>query len=261
VYVPVDSAKEYILDATGKYNQYNETPAELLNSFGLYIDKSKKIYDTVSIKKDLPVRQVILINAEIKPGGKLDGTAQINSVSYDRINAIKKYKTDGEKKYIDYLADNDNNLKISSLKMENMEVDTLPLTQNVVFSLDLAGSDENYIYLKPNLFSSLKTNPFLSETRLSDIYFGYLRSYSINGVYKLPAGYKTDALPKSVNMVMPDKSISFKRIVAEQDGSVLVHFIVDVRKAAFNPSEYSGVHAFYKKMYELLDEQIVLKKI
>jgi hypothetical protein len=261
VYVRVDSTKYYVLDATGKYNLYNEIPAELLNSMGLSIDKSKKTYDTITLKRALPIRQVVLINAEIKPGGKVEGTAQINSSGYDRINAVTRYKTDGESKYIDYLRNGDNGLKIASLKFDNMEVDSLPLTQNIAFNLDLPGSDENYIYLNPNQFTPLKTNPFLSETRQTDIYFGYLENYSINSVYKIPAGYKTDALPKSISMVMPDKSISFKRIVAEQDGSVLVHFILNYNKRAFNVNEYPGIKDFYKKMYEMLNEQIALKKI
>jgi hypothetical protein len=260
VYVPVSAGKSYILDATGKYNLYSEPPADLLNTFGLWVDKSKKTFDTVSIKKELPVRQVVLINAEIKPGGKVDGTAQISSMSYDRINAVKRYQTDGEQKYIDYLRDGDNTLKISGIKFENMEVDTLPLTQNINFNVDLPGTDENYIYVNTNMFTSLKSNPFLADSRLSDIYFGYLRSYSINSVYKLPAGYKVDALPKSASMVMPDKSISFKRIIAEQEGSLLVHYVIDIRKAAFNVSEYPGIHDFYKKMFDMLNEQVVLKK-
>ncbi len=260
VYVPVDSARNYVLDASGKYNLYDEAPSELLNSFGLCIDKANKKYDTVSIKKDLPVRQVILINAEIKPTGKAEGTAQILSSSYDRIAAVKKYKTEGDQAYTDSLVKGNNNLKISSVKFENMDVDTLPLTQNIAFGLTLAGSDENYIYLNPNIFTPLKANPFLADTRLTDIYYGFLRNYSINGVYKIPAGYKVDALPKNVSMIMPDKSIVFKRIVAEQDGSILVHFIIDIRKKAFGVDEYPGVHDFYKKMYEMLNEQIVLKK-
>lgn len=259
VYVPVDSARNYILDASDKYNIYCETPAELLNTFGLYINKSKRTYDTVSIKKDMPVRQVVLINAEIKPEGNLTGTAQISSTSYDRINAIKKYKTLGDQLYTDSLRQGNNNLKISSVKFENMEIDTLPLTENIDFKLNLAGTDDNYIYLNTNVFIP-KTNPFLNETRRADVYFGYLKSSSINGVYKLPAGYKIDALPKPVSMVMPDKSIAFKRIIAEQDGSLLVHYIIDIRKAAFNVNEYPGIHDFYKKMYEMLNEQVVLKK-
>jgi hypothetical protein len=260
VYVPVDTTKNYILDATGKYNMYNETPAELLNSSGLYIDKSKKIYDMVYLTREQPVRQVVLINGEIKAGGKLEGTAQINSTSYNRINALERYKTDGEKKYIDYLRDNDNNLKITSLKFDNMEVDTLPLTQNIAFNLDLAGSDENYIYLNPNLFTSLKTNPFLSENRMTDIDFGYLQNFAINGVYKIPAGYKTDALPKSVTIVMPDKSVSFNRFVAEQDGSIVIRYRINYAKPLYAKGDYPDFHEFFKKMHEMLNEQIILKK-
>lgn len=260
VYVPVDSANYYVLDATGKYNMYNEIPEELLNSSGLYIDKSKELYDIIYINNRQPARQVVLINAEIKPNGKLEGSAQLSSTSYNRINAIERYKTDGEKKYIDYLRGDDNNLKISAVKLEDMEVDTLPLTQKVDFSLDLPGSDENYIYLNPNLFTSLKANPFLSEKRMTNIDFGYLKNYSINGVYKIPAGFKVDALPKSVSMVMPDKSISFKRIIAEQDGSIVVRYSINYNKAEYSKDDYPDFHEFFKKMHEMLDEQIVLKK-
>lgn len=260
VYVPVDSTKNYVLDATGKYNLYNETPVELLNSSGLYIDKSKKVFDMVYLSRQAPVRQVILINAEIKPSGKLDGTAQISCSSYDRINAVQRYKTDGEKKYIDYLRNADNNLKISSISFDNMDVDSLPLTQNVNFNLDLAGSDENYIYLNPNLFTQLKNNPFLSDDRFTDIEFGYMQSYAINGVYKLPAGFKVDALPKNVSMVMPDKSITFRRIVAEQDGAIIIRYSINYGKSEFSKDDYADFHEFYKKMHEMLNEQIILKK-
>ena len=261
VYVPVDTAKRYVLDATGKYNMYNETPADLLNSSGLYIDKANDKYDIILLKRDAPVRESVFINAEIKAGGKLEGTAQISSVSYNKIRAVERYKTDGEKKYIDFLRNDDNNLKISSLKLENIDVDTEPLTQRIDFNLDLAGSDETYIYLNPNLFSPFKTNPFLSENRMTDLEFGYSRSYSINGIFKIPAGYKTDALPKSVNMVMPDKSFGFKRIVAEQDGSIVLRYTVSYNVSQYSKDSYPDFFAFFKKMHEMLNEQIVLKKI
>ncbi len=77
----------------------------------------------------------------------------------------------------------------------------------------------------------------------------------------MPAGYKIDALPKSVNMIMPDKSIAFKRIVAEQDGSIIVRYTIDFRKDEYNKNDYPDFHDFFKKMLELLNEQIVLKKI
>ncbi len=260
VLVPVDSTKKYILDATGKYNIYNETPSELLNSLGLYIDKSKEIYKIIRIEKNEPVRQVIMIDAEIKPTGKIEGTAQINYTGYSRIDAIERYKKEGEKKYLDYLRNNDNDLNISTTKFENMEIDTLPLTQSVNFNLNLSGSDENYIYLNPNILTPLKSNPFLSDNRTTDIDFVYPRSYTLNSSYKIPAGFKTDALPKSVTLVMPDKSFSFRRLVIEQDGQIVIHYTVNYNVSEYSRDNYADFHEFFKKMHEMLNEQIVLKK-
>jgi len=144
--------------------------------------------------------------------------------------------------------------------MQDMEVDSLPLLQNVEFSLDLAGSDENYIYLNPNLFTSLKTNPFLSEKRMTDIDFSYLRNYSVSGMYKIPAGYKIDALPKSVTIVMPDKGVSFKRLVAEQEGSIIVRYSINYNKIEYPKEDYGDFHEFFKQMHQMLNEQIILKK-
>jgi len=70
------------------------------------------------LKKLLPARESVFITADIKAGGKLEGTAQISSSSYNKINAVERYKKDGEKKYIDFLRNDDNNLKVASLKME-----------------------------------------------------------------------------------------------------------------------------------------------
>jgi len=260
VYIPVDDANKYILDASNKYNLFDEIPANLLNSSGLYIDADHNLADVVFLDKTTPVKQVIYINAEIKPDGKLSGTAQISSFSYNRINSISRYKTDGEKKYIDYLRDDDNNLKISSIKFDNMEADSLPLVQNIDFDLDLSGSDDNYIYVNPNLFTSLHNNIFLSANRFSDIDFGYRPNITVTGMYKMPAGYTLDAAPKSISMIMPDTSIVFRRIVGMQDGQLMVRYSIDYRKSIYFKEDYATFHEFFKKMYEMLNEQIVLKK-
>ncbi|MES2278561.1 MAG: DUF3857 domain-containing protein [Bacteroidota bacterium] len=260
VYVPLGEKKFYILDATGKYNTYNDMPDNLLNSSGLYIDKDKKQYDLIYLVKEAPSQQIIMVTADIKTDGKMDGTAQLNNYSYNRINSIKKYKTDGEQKYIDYLRNNDNNLKISGLKIENMEVDTLPLTQNMAFKLDLTGSDGNYIYFAPAMFAPLRTNPFLNETRMSDIDFGYRDNFSMVGNYKIPEGFKADALPKNITMQMPDQSIIFRRIIGEQDGNIVVRYMMDYKKSIYFKEDYAQLYDFYKKLHELMNEQIVLKK-
>jgi hypothetical protein len=136
----------------------------------------------------------------------------------------------------------------------------LPLREDFNFKLDLPGSDEKYIYFSPNLFTGISVNPFINESRFSDIDFVYLNNYLINGRYKLPKGYKIDALPKSITIVMPDNTISFKRIVGEMEGHIIVNYAIKFKKARYSKDEYFILREFYKKMYEMLDEQIVLKK-
>lgn len=259
-YVPIDSTNYYVLDATNKYNYYKDIPANVLNSFGLLINKDEKKYNLVVIENQNPVRDVVTINADIKPGGKMEGTAQISSFAYFRKDNVESYALNGEKKYIEELKEKDNALNITSLKMENMSVDSLPLVQNIGFNLDLTGSDENYIYLKSNLFNSMGPNPFLNETRASDIDFGFRNNYLITNIYKLPSGYKLDALPKSISMVMPDQTITFKRLAGEEDGSIMVRYVIDFKKSIFFKENYAELHDFFKKMYEMMNEPIVLKK-
>jgi predicted secreted protein len=260
VYIPVDSIKTYVLDAANRYNVYNQIPANMLNGFGLALDKDNKTYDMIFLQNESACRQVVLVNAEIKATNKLTGVANISNYSYNRTAALEKYNTDGEKKYIEYLTDHDNNFKVSGIKFENMEVDTLPLNQEVNFSLDLTGSDDNYIYFNPNMFGGGKTSPFLSINRFTDIDFGFRSNYALVGSYKLPAGYKVESIPKSASMVMSDASMTFRRIVAEQDGMVTVRYAVDHKKTIFFKEDYPEIHEFFKKMYEMLNEPIVLKK-
>jgi len=259
-YVPIDSANYYVLDATSKYNLYNEVPVDLLNTFGFYVDDPNSAFDMVFLQRTSPIRQLILINAEVNPDGKMTGTAQFRSFDYHRMDVVEKYKTVGEEKYIDFLRNGDNNLKITSIKFENMEIDSLPLTQNVDFSLNTSGSDEHYIYINPSVLTGLSDNPFSTEKRVTDIDFKYCSLYSINGIYKIPAGFKIDALPKSASMAMSDKSISFRRVVGEQDGSVVVRYTISYQKSVFFKEDYPELYEFYKKMHEMLIEPIVLKK-
>jgi len=260
-FVPVDTVKNYVLDASDKYSVYNEVPFDLLNSYGLCLNREKSDYRLVFLKKDAPVKQAVLINAEIRPDGSMKGTAQINSFSYNKSNYLELNKKLDDKKYKEFLTDRDNQIKITSLKLENAEVDSLPLMQNIEFSLDLPGTDEKYIYFNPNLFTSLHQNPFISKDRFSDIDFGYNSVYSINGRYKIPAGYKIDALPKSMNLLMADRSISFRRLIGEQDGYIVVNYTIAYKKSVYPLSSYDEIYAYYKKMTDVLNEQIVLKKL
>ena len=261
VYIPVDSTNKYILDASSKYNYYNAIPFELLNSAGLCLDKEKDSCYMVFMHNETPVVKRIAIDATINTDATISGIAEIYSSSYDKAGFAELHKTLEEKKYTEYLTNNDNNLKVTSLKFENAEVDSLPLVQTVDFKLNLSATDDNYMYFSPNIFSSLNRNPLLSESRDADIDFGFKKTVSITGRYKIPQGYKTFVLPKNTTIVTPDRNIIFKRIVQEvEPGYITVYYNINFKQSVYQRSDYSILFAFFKKMYEMLNEQVVLKK-
>jgi hypothetical protein len=260
VLVPIDSATNYVLDGTDKMNMYNTIPKNYLNIFGLEMNKEDQRYAMVFLEDPKPVIQQASVNAEIKPDGKLVGTMEIISDKYNKYAAEKNYAVLGEQKYIDSLRGKDNTLKVTYFKIENINVDSLALSQKISFSQELTGSDEQYIYFNTNLFSLMGDNPFISNSRYSDIDFGYRRDFSISGIYKVPDGYKVDALPKSITSFMPDRSIMFKRVVVQDKGTILVRYTIDHKKSLYFAKDYPDIKAFYKSMYDLLNEQIVLKK-
>lgn len=260
VYCQADSAKFYVLDASDKHNTYNNTPLDLIGLQALSLEAVSKKYQ-IQILGTGNTRIVCLINGSISANGKLEGTTQISCSTYSRKKAIEAYHELGEKNYINDLQKDKNGLKITALKLDNLDIDSIPLIQTFEFKYDLTEPDGDYMYFNPNVLTGFGSNPFLSENRIANIDFRCLYSYSINGRYKIPTGYKADALPKPVIMQMPDKSISFKRNIAEQEGYLLVHYSIDYKRALYNNEEYPVIRDFYKKMYEMINEQVVLKKL
>ena len=260
VYIPVDTTKFYLLDATNKFNCYRQVPPNLLNSYGLYMNKAKKQSDIVFLKENTSTLHQVNISAALSANGSMQGIAQIRSYNYERAKRVANYQTDGEKEFINQLKNEDSNLHIDSLKFENMETDTLPLVQILKFRSESSSNDDQYIYFSPNLFSNLSKNPFLNENRNTDIDFGFLRDCVVNGAFTIPSGYKVDALPASINYTMPDHSIVFKRFVAQQDNQIAVRYNISFNKSLYFKEDYALIFAFYKKLYEMLNEQIVLKK-
>ncbi|MGX5688565.1 DUF3857 domain-containing protein [Arcticibacter tournemirensis] len=260
VYIPVDSTRKYILDASNKYQLYNSIPDNLLNSYGLSLNKDNKTYNLINISCPNTSRKNIFITADIKPDGKINGNAKIYDFDYHKMNSVRLYKTEGEEKFKEWLTEKDNSIKIKNMKIEGVDVDSLPLQELLDFEMELKGVDGDYIYFNPNLFTSLRTNPFLTENRSTVVDFGHKKKYTLTASYGIPPNYLADALPKSLNLVMPDKSISFQRIVSNSEGQIIVRYVIDFKKALYVQDEYPLLRQFYKQMFEMLNEQIVLKK-
>jgi hypothetical protein len=265
--VRMDSS-EYFLDATDQVTPSNMIPPDILFTEGLVIDAldfdkplTAQQWGWVTIwNPQQRFRQNISVQASVDAAGNLAGHATVSSIGYARIHRLGRWKEEQGKFKEEYFVKPYGNLKLENLEVSNAEKDSLPLDQSLAFSMPLQSSGD-YSYFTLNLFTGLEKNPFLSEDRTSDIIFGYDQYYSLFGSYTIPDGYAFEELPKNMRMIMPDTSIEYKRIMQAEGRTLSVRITLAFNRPYFKAEEYPAFWEYYKKLFDILNEQIVIKKI
>ncbi|HSU27065.1 MAG TPA: hypothetical protein VLJ68_01710, partial [Chitinophagaceae bacterium] len=176
-----------------------------------------------------------------------------------RIPRSANLKT-GKDKFLDnYFLSTNPGVKLTDFVVENEDVDTLPLLQSFSFTRPTGGSGD-YRYFTLNMFSGLEKNQFIAQTRISDVFFGANQFYYISGSFTLPDNYSFDVLPENIKMITPDTSIIATRRMNVAGNELGALVTVEFKKPVFTPEEYPDMMEFYKKLFDMLNEQIVIKK-
>jgi hypothetical protein len=251
----------YVLDGTDKETPANLIPMDVVATEGLVIEKFETFewgWETLW-RDNLRYTNTVLLQADISPDGKLTGEANVISYDYARLSRIATAKK-GKKEFTEeYFSPNNPGITIDSIALENINADTLPLVQKVYFNEQLNASGE-YQYFSVNLFTGLEKNPFVADERISDVFFGILQKHSVVANINIPEGYVFEELPKNITMIMPDTSIIIRRISQVSSERLMLRIDLEFKKPFYAANEYEGFREFYKKLFDLLNEQYVIKK-
>jgi hypothetical protein len=250
-----DGDNRYIMNAADKYNSFDLVPYDVLNTNALIVDKKEG--RLIGISNNKQYSNNIYFSAAVEADGKIAGNATINSSGYARNIRMKAFKKD---KLKEKFQDNEGiNITVDSVIVNNQNDELLPLEQNVQFSGSIYSSGE-YYFLPYNIFTGIEKNPFTEKERITDIDFNYPRSYAIMGSYILADKYIVSDLPKNTKIIMQDTSIILTRMMQLDGNVVSFRFNLDFKAPVYTAENYSYLKEFFKKMYELLNERIVLKK-
>ncbi len=253
--------RNYVLDASDKYTPARLIPLSVMTTEGLVIEKIETgewgwrvLWDEKEIFKDL-----VLMRAEIDENGVMKGEAIVNNYDYSRVQRMPELAKGKDKFKEKYFTSQIEGLNIDSLTIENEKVDSLALVQKIQFKMPV-NSSGNYKYFSVNLFTGLEKNPFVADNRFSDVFFGANQSFALVSNITIPNGYVFEGLPKSIRMIMPDTSISITRRIAAEKNQVSVRINLDFKKPVFSVEEYPDFKEFYKKLFDILNEQIAIRK-
>jgi hypothetical protein len=250
--------KKYVLDPTGPYTPPFMIPFSVINTNAFVVHRKKggMVTLTETERKD---RNNINIRASIDENGIMQGRAYIESYDYARLNRLRAWEHDKDRFKENYYTSYQPGLTIDSLELKNEENDSLPAVQRFTFNIPPVTSGD-YKLINLNLFSGITKNPFISDIRFTNIDYGSLQSYTVVENIELPASMKIENQPKNIRLIMPDTSIALTRIVQVQDNKLFVKYHIVTSRSVFTADEYEYVRSFYKKMAEIMNEQIVLKK-
>jgi len=251
----------YVLDGTNKEAPVNLIPPDVVATEGLVISKLETFeWGWESLwKNNLQYKNMVLLQGEVTKDGKLSGEASVNSYDYARLERIATARK-GKKDFTErYFSSTNPGINIDSIALENLDADSLPLVQKIFFNQQLNASGD-YQYFSVNLFSGLERNPFVADERISDVFFGKTQQHILISNIAIPADYAFEELPKNIKMIMPDTSIVITRMSQASEGRLSMRITLDFKKPFYSTQEYGGFKEFYKKLFDLLNEQFVIRK-
>jgi hypothetical protein len=250
----------YVLDGTDKFSPAGLIPQDVMFTEGMILDPSTEykfrwqtLWDESRVDKN-----VVIFRGVIDSGGNMKGHATVTSIDYARTKRAAAL-SDKEKITTRFLRSGTSSLQLEKLEMKNEEIDSLPLVQDFDFNTAVNHSGD-YGYFTMNLFSGMDKNPFVADNRFSDVFFGTKQTHQIIGNITIPEGYTFEELPKNLRLTLEDQSLVVTRILAASGNMINARMTVEFKRPFYTPEEYPDLKEFYKKMYALLDEQIVIKK-
>lgn len=251
--------KNYFLDATDMQTHAEMIPATILNTTAYIVHRKKGGLINITDQSFL-YKESITNNIKINKDNSISGSLFISSSDYARSQRVRQYRRN-KQKYIDAFRGASSDITVDSFDIKNLDTDTLALREFVMYKGKANGSAE-YIFVNVNLFSGFESNPFLAESRFSDINFGFKQNINVSTYIDIPAGYAPEELPKSLQLVNADKTvICVREIFHDTPGNkILARFRIEFRKSLYTADEYGELKEFYKKMVDMLGEPIALKK-
>lgn len=254
-----DSTNFYMLDASIKFHPFNVPPANILNREVFVLNPERMYWATIVDERPL-FKQNATIISEMNAEGKLEGVANIQHFDYAKsvkLDTIKGEEEDPDKESI--MSNIPAGLKILSANMDITEDPADPLFETISFLYEPNNTNEFY-FINPMFFFQKSKNPFFARKRLTDIDMGSNQLIISSLQIDTKGLFEVDDLPKSTVLITPDSSFIFKTEYNFNAGKVFVTESLQSKKAIFSKDEYPVLQEFFKRMYALMEKEIVLKR-
>lgn len=250
-----------MLDATSKYSLPNILPIRTLNWNGRVIRKDGSSNE-IDLMSDVLSKNSISVFATINELG--EATGKIREVSHD-YRAFLFRESNGRynsQTNVSTLENKYKGIEIDDFSVLNLDELNKPIQKDYSYThnnvVEIIG---NQMYLSPFLFFNETENPFTQEKREYPVDFLFPQQDKYIFSITIPEGYTIESLPKSENLTLVDNICSFRFNCQGVGNKIQVTSSFDINQSIVSPQYYETLKDFYKRVVEIQNNKIVLKKI
>jgi hypothetical protein len=254
----MDSSKYYILDASLKFQSIQNPPLNILNREAFILSPDSMQWVTISDVRPL-LNQTVFVMADLNEEGKIEGTGTLQYFDYAKaykLDTTLKSESNNEDAFFDKTP---LGLKILSSRIENTGDDRDPLFETINFNFQPPITND-FLFLNPLILIERNKNVFIAEKRNTEIDFGCNQLFIYNMIINLPPSYEIEYLPKNKIVRAPDSSFFFKITYTIDSQKIHISHFFETKRAIYSKEEYPGLQDFFKRMYALMSEEIILRK-
>lgn len=249
----------YLLDASHPRLGFGKIASECLNGSGRTINKKAPwvvSMSTDSIKESR--NTAVFLNNDTVQG--VIGSYSSNLGYYESLETRNDIAKEKQADYAkDLFKGYPQEIEASGLTIDSLQSYDDPIAIN--YNLKLKFGDDDIVYFNPLFDEQLKKNPFESAERLYPVERPYVKNTVFTLNMEVPKGYKVDELPKSAKVKLNDDEGMFEYMISNKEDNIQMRCKVSLKKATYNPEDYTTLRDFYAFIVKKEAEQIVFKKI
>lgn len=255
--VTVDG-NELLLDATEKELTPGMLPVRCLNGEGYLVDGENSKW--IPVEPKVSFSEYFVGNLTIDTEGVIAGTGDELLDGYMAKDARQVIKEEGIEKYAANYNKGSGSLKTNNAIVSKLDSLHLPLSVNYKIT-STNSSQTNMLYLNPVMGRGATENPFKLPVRTYPVDFAAPIKETVVCNFKIPAGWKVEEVPQSINLALPGRSATYSYMVQQTGDILMVVSKLNVNKTVFTPEEYPQLRELYNQVVAKHAEQVVLKKV
>lgn len=252
--------KNYLLDASDKYNPFGMLPFRCLNYYGRVMDFKNESYwydiEPVKINKH-QIRARIEFNIDEQKGY---GIFYVSKQGYDAVSARKLRDQNSEEEYLESI---ENDIKgdfhITGYELVKERNNEKMTSERFEFELENVLNGE-MVYFNPFLVRFFEKNPFLLEERNYPIDFGYPRNYRYQISIIVPEGYIVKEIPENKMIDLGEKKATLRFYCTQSWGQIAIAFDLAMNTTHFAANDYGALKELFKYVTDTQGNSLVILK-